>query len=288
MRRKLLNTILNTFLALFVALVVWIVLRIFVIASFRIPTRSMSPTLWEGDYVLVNKLVYGPRLFDLSAAMRGERLEVFRLPGWRLVRRGDVVVFHEPYPRMEEKMEMHLLKYFVKRCVGLPGDSLSIQNGYYQVAGLPDTVGYLPAQKRFSREIPMAFGEEDDRCFPFDTIVDWNVKNFGPLYIPKAGDEIALTRKHIALYRFLIEWELGERLALRDTLLYVGSRRLDTYRFRKNYYFMAGDNVEDSRDSRYWGLVPGDFIVGKACWIWKSVVPSSGEWRLARSLKKID
>lgn len=282
------NFCLDLFLALFAVFVAWMAVRVFIIASFRIPTQSMLPTLWEGDYVLVNKLVYGPRLFDLSAAMRGRRVEVYRLPGFRPIRRGDVVVFHEPYPRMEEKMEMHLLRYLVKRSVGIPGDSLLIRNGFYKVVGLTDTVGYLPAQKSWSRVPLKVSNRRDYRCFPFDTIVDWTVKGLGPLYIPKVGDEITLTRKHIALYRFLIEWELGEQLTLCDTSLYIGNRRLDRYRFKKNYYFMAGDNVEGSRDSRFFGLIPEDFIVGKVCRVWKSIIVGTDKWRWDRFMKKID
>lgn len=95
-------------------------------ATFRVPTDSMLPVIQPGDQLLVNKLVVGPRLFNLRKAMRGESVEISRLPGIRKIKRNDILVFHNPYPRNKEHMEMHLLKYYVKRCLALLGDTIAV------------------------------------------------------------------------------------------------------------------------------------------------------------------
>lgn len=83
---------------------------------------------------------------------------------------------------------MHILKYYVKRCVGLPGDTLSIENGIFKIKGYEGIVGNYISQEAISKRKNETFEKEVLRCFPYDTIFDWNIKTFGPLYIPKAGD----------------------------------------------------------------------------------------------------
>jgi signal peptidase I len=153
--------------------IVFICLRVFIFASFKIPSDSMSPSLTTGDNVLVFKptmgetvrkliakaflfgylseherkyatlqsliLVFGQaggRLFNLFATLRGERVTVYRVPGIRKLRRNDVVVFNFPHPRDWDKIEMHIMKYYIKRCIGLPGDMLSIRNGFFEIRGV--------------------------------------------------------------------------------------------------------------------------------------------------------
>lgn len=85
----------------------------------------------------------------------------------------------------------------------------------------------------------------------------------------------------------MIEWERQERLKCKNNHVYIGDRILSEYCFQKNYYFMAGDKVENSKDSRYWGLLPEEYIVGKACRIWKSVDENRGAVRWDRIWKTI-
>lgn len=86
----------NLILAAAGLVVLWLFLLVFVYASFRIPTDSMEPTLVPGDYVLVNKLLIGPRLFNLTEALKGKRVNIRRLPGLYDIQRNDVLVFHFP------------------------------------------------------------------------------------------------------------------------------------------------------------------------------------------------
>lgn len=100
------------------AIVVFL-LQIITIASFRIPTDSMQPTLQPGDNILVNKNIMGARIFDIWEVAEEKEVEIYRLPGLGKVKRNDVLVFHYPYPHKNDSLSMHLLKYYVKRCIAL-------------------------------------------------------------------------------------------------------------------------------------------------------------------------
>lgn len=244
----------------------FVVMQIFLFSSFKIPSNSMEPGLIAGDYVLVNKLIPGARLFNVFASLRGEQVQIVRLPGLREIRRNDVVVFNYPYPNNLDRIEMHMMKYYIKRCLGLPGDSLSIVNGYYRVNGIFEPVGNIEGQELFSVQSNKMLKDAGLYwSFPKDSLISWNVKNFGPLYLPRKGDVIDMNRENISIYRKLIEWETGQKL----------DPRIVSYTFQKNYYFVAGDRIEDSQDSRYWGLLPEEFIVGKATFIWRSMNPQT-------------
>lgn len=257
----------------------FVVMQIFLFSSFKIPSNSMEPGLIAGDYVLVNKLIPGARLFNVFASLRGEQVQIVRLPGLREIRRNDVVVFNYPYPNNLDRIEMHMMKYYIKRCLGLPGDSLSIVNGYYRVNGIFEPVGNIEGQELFSVQSNKMLKDAGLYwSFPKDSLISWNVKNFGPLYLPRKGDVIDMNRENISIYRKLIEWETGQKL----------DPRIVSYTFQKNYYFVAGDRIEDSQDSRYWGLLPEEFIVGKATFIWISMNPQTRGVRWDRICSRIE
>ena len=257
----------------------FVVMQIFLFSSFKIPSNSMEPGLIAGDYVLVNKLIPGARLFNVFASLRGEQVQIVRLPGLREIRRNDVVVFNYPYPNNLDRIEMHMMKYYIKRCLGLPGDSLSIVNGYYRVNGIFEPVGNIEGQELFSVQSNKMLKDAGLYwSFPKDSLISWNVKNFGPLYLPRKGDVIDMNRENISIYRKLIEWETGQKL----------DPRIVSYTFQKNYYFVAGDRIEDSQDSRYCGLLPEEFIVGKATFIWRSMNPQTRGVRWDRICSRIE
>ena len=257
----------------------FVVMQIFLFSSFKIPSNSMEPGLIAGDYVLVNKLIPGARLFNVFASLRGEQVQIVRLPGLREIRRNDVVVFNYTYPNNLDRIEMHMMKYYIKRCLGLPGDSLSIVNGYYRVNGIFEPVGNIEGQELFSVQSNKMLKDAGLYwSFPKDSLISWNVKNFGPLYLPRKGDVIDMNRENISIYRKLIEWETGQKL----------DPRIVSYTFQKNYYFVAGDRIEDSQDSRYWGLLPEEFIVGKATFIWRSMNPQTRGVRWDRICSRIE
>ena len=112
--------------------------------------------------------------------------------------------------------------------------------------------------------------------------------NFGPLYVPKANDHLTVTEENIALYKNLIQYETDKIISVKGNTIFLDGKILKSYTFKLNYYFMAGDYVFDSKDSRYWGLLPEDHIVGKASIIWKSRDPITGNYRFKRFFKAVE
>ncbi|MGV8096489.1 MAG: signal peptidase I [Mangrovibacterium sp.] len=286
--RKIGRTIFNLVYWLCIGIIFLIFTQIFLFSSYKIPSDSMGPNLIKGDNILVFKPIPGARLFDIFALLKGKQVNIFRLPGIKKIQRNDIVVFNFPYPNNWNKTEMDIMIYYVKRCVALPGDTFRINNGIYQVNGIDDyPLGNVTAQKMISKRGKESFEKGIYHTFPFDSIIQWNIKDFGPLYVPKAGDVIMMNRTNYCLYKKLIEWEQHNSLRYKDSSVWLSDQIITTYRFKENYFFMAGDRPENSKDSRYWGLLPEAYIAGKACMIWKSVDPYTGRFRWNRFLKGI-
>lgn len=266
----------------------FIILRVFVFGSYKIPTDSMEPAIVPGDYVLVNKLAYGARLFNLFDAVEGKKVNIRRVAGFTKVKNNDVVVFHIPHPNTWDKIEMNMSKYFIKRCIGIPGDTVRVVNGIYTVnRDTAKRLGNYRDQLIMGNKTKEMFPEGVYHTFPWDSTLNWNIKDFGPLYIPRKGDKVKLDRKNVLLYKKIIEWEKGHLLTLVNDTLRDKEIPMMDYIFAHDYYFMGGDKVENSQDSRYWGLLPDDLIVGKASLVWKSIDPYSNAFRWDRLIKKI-
>ena len=148
---NILNWSVNLVLISFTLIALWFFCQVFLFTSFHIPSDSMEPELIEGDAILVYKPILGARLFNLSATMRIEQVDIYRLPGFRKVKRNDVLVFNFPHPNSWEKIEMHILKYYIKRCIGLPGDTLSIQQGIFNVNNDNIPLGNIQSQQQIGR-----------------------------------------------------------------------------------------------------------------------------------------
>ena len=285
---KLVRKLISLFFSLCVFFSIGCFVLVTTIASFRIPTDSMQPTLQPGDNILVNKGIMGARIFDIWDAAEEKEVEIHRLPGLGKVKRNDVLVFHYPYPHRNDSLSMHLLKYYVKRCIALPGDTMGIRKGHYYIKGINEQIGNIEAQKRIEK-----LQKENTRgivmdAYPWDKYIDWTIQDFGPLHVPARGQTVAMDSTAVKLYRNLIEWEQNEKLTFQGKDVFLGDSLIQKYCFLENYYFMGGDYMENSKDSRYWGLLPEPYIVGVATRIWKSVDNSTGRIRWDRVMKRIE
>ena len=99
---------------------------------------------------------------------------------------------------------------------------------------------------------------------------DWSLDNYGPIYIPQEGKSVKLDSVSLPLYKRIITEYEGNKLELKGTDIYINDKKVDSYTFKQNYYWMMGDNRHRSEDSRYWGYVPENHIVGKPIFIWMS------------------
>lgn len=252
--------------------------------TFIIPSDSMSPTLLPGDKVRVDKTIFGARLYT-SLDFTDGRMESVRTRGRRGLRYNDIVVFN--YPVNDKGRIGFKMNYvYVKRVVALPGDTISfvhsrpVNSRYKGVLGLPE------AQRRLE--------ETPDSLIPWyamrNILVEWSVlgytiKNIPPVYVPRRGDILRMDDwRKVEIYRRTIEWETGRRLTWdreRSQCLSDGWP-MPYYHFHKNYYFVCGDMAYGSKDSRYWGFVPEEYIVGVVDRVVESHHPATGRERKER------
>lgn len=227
--------------------------RIFIAERFRIPSESMYPTLVPGDKVWVNKLLFGGRIYRSFKFENHAPLKCFRMPGIRKIHPGDVICFNYPLGYDEwTKIEFKINYVYCKRVLGTPGDTVGINDGVNWNNNYKGTIGVLENQLAV-RNTPdsVLWREKYMAAMPF-TMPKWTMKNLGPLYVPAKGVSIELDSVGRAIYGPVIEYETGS----------WPDSNIISYTFVHNYYFALGDNSLESNDSRYWGFIPEDFIIG--------------------------
>jgi signal peptidase I len=227
--------------------------RIFILERFKIPSNSMSPTLVSGDNIWVNKLKFGARIYTSFDFEDHAPLKCFRMPGLRKIRPGDVICFNFPLGYNQWTVIEFKINYvYCKRVVGTPGDTIGVKDGITWNNNYPGTIGILEKQMEI-HDTPdsILWRTALMGTMPF-TRPMWTVKNFGPLYIPEKGVTIELDSVGRAIYGPVIEYETGS----------WPMDNMTSHTFKNNYYFAFGDNSLDSQDSRYWGFIPEDFIIG--------------------------
>lgn len=263
MGKRSVNYIFNFIISVSLIYGLWLLMRVCVFDYFTIPTDSMYPTLKSGDKVIVNKLLMGARIYtDFDFNTQGQELKSFRLKGLRRVKHNDIVVFNIPV--YNDSIQFVINKNMCKRVVAVPGDSLSIVDGYYKNNNYERTLGSGIMQQKL-RETPdsLLYGIVLN-AYPFDETVGWKIRLLGPMYIPRKDDVINLTPNEAVIYRRILQWELGKEITWNRQIneVYADKKLIKRHVFKHNYYFCAGDNVLDSDDSRYWGLVPEEYIIG--------------------------
>lgn len=375
-----------------------------------IPTSSLEKTLLVGDFLFVSKFHYGARVpmttvafpmvhdtipkLKIRSYLNKPQLPYLRLPGFQKVKRNDIVVFNWPADTVEQffvKTDKYIRKpidkksNYVKRCVGLPGDTFEIRDGYIFINGeksiMPDRakpqyhyivksdkgvstktlleagsrefmrtfVGQFRSQQEFDAVLPFIrnivnndrqgsvtfvteskgvpvevlkkngisltevadferevnLTEEEaeklktftgiqsverritpkgtrDGVFPNNKDYSWNLDNFGPLYIPQKGKTIDISVSNLPLYKKVIEEYEGNALEVSGNQVLINGQPASTYTFKQDYFWMMGDNRHRSEDSRYWGFVPENHIVGKPVFIWLSlegINDGLGNWK---------
>jgi signal peptidase I len=157
-------------------------------------------------------------------------------------------------------------------------DYMAIPGGFV-VSTTPETAAKL-TQNSFIQQVVLEKrdkGQFSPQIFPHDSRFEWNEDWFGPLWIPKKGVTVALTAENTPLFSdIILKYEDNEGVELKDGKIWQNGTIMTSYTFQQNYYFMMGDNRHNSADSRFWGYVPEDHVVGKALIIWMSLDPNKG------------
>ena len=384
----------------------------YVMQPYTIPTSSLEKTLLVGDYLFVSKFHYGarfpstmvaaPMLHDslptsfigkknIKSYLKKPQLPYLRIPGFQKIKRNDIVVFNWPVDTLAHWIDpskgidykpLDKKTNYVKRCVGIAGDTLEVRDGYVYINGerniLPDRAklqfynmiysskGLSTSKlerytsKEFERKFVISFtsqeqyravmnyvienpenvkdnqykittsdggipqqiinayrldikevstfkrkanitdeiaeklrkdsevdsvikviepkGVLDRNVFPSVASLGWNTDNYGPIYIPKEGTTVTLDKNSLPFYKRIIGEYEHNQLDVIGEHIFINGKKANSYTFKQDYYWMMGDNRQNSLDARSWGYVPFDHVVGKPVLIWFSIENGKVRW----------
>ena len=131
---------------------------------------------------------------------------------------------------------------------------------------------------------------ESGKTYPVNANTGWTRDNYGPVWIPAKGQKVTLTMDNIAIYERPIRVYENNELIVKDGKIFINGKETNEYTFQMDYYWMMGDNRHNSLDSRYWGFVPEDHVVGKPIFIWLSINPEDlgPKIRWSRMFRMVD
>lgn len=253
---------------IFGAIIVVMFINGAIVASFVVPTGSMENTVMTGDFLFVNKFIYGPTTPQLIPFLNIP-LPFYKFPGFKEPEKNDVIVFI--YPGDRDQVKPTEFVYYLKRCVATAGDSIEISNKRLYVNGKEIS---LPEFGRYDRNLPIYPGDKQ-RTFPPGA--NYTRDNYGPLKVPKKGDIIKLEPDNIRQWDVFITRE-GHEVTSTSSSVYIDGEAVSSYEVKRDYCFALGDNRDNSLDSRYWGFVPYDNVVGSPIvvyWSWNTDIPLS-------------
>jgi signal peptidase I len=268
------------FKSLILLLIVLAIIKGFFIDFYKIPTGSMEKTLLIGDYIMINKFSY---VISTPHNIPFTEIDIphINLLNIKKPAINDVIVFEFP-GQLNEFYPPYPIN-FVKRLAGQPGDTVEIIDRVLYVNKVPIL---NPSGNVFNTEI-IKKGKKDPNLFALGK--NWNIDNYGPVRVPKRGDIIELTHDNIGCWGNMINRELERKtVSTEGSVITIDGTPVKNYTIRKDYYFMLGDNREDSMDSRYWGFVPSDAIIGKALivyWSWDPFISIVNFNELIKSIK---
>ncbi len=249
-------------------LVSFLFLNSFVLASFEVPTGSMENEIMAGDFLFVNKFLYGgstPRVIPFTNV----RLPWFRVPEIRDVERGDVIVFEFP-GQLEETQSPEFL-FYLKRALALSGDTIEVRN---RVVFVNHEKAPIPRNMKFNSPNIQPPGFARPGVFPKGA--PYNDDNWGPVVVPSKGDVIQLSPENFEQWRVFIGREGHKLLVNEKGELTIDGVVSSTYTVERNYIFGMGDNRDNSLDSRFWGFIPEENIIGTPMivyWSWDPNIP---------------
>lgn len=248
------------------SLLIVMVINGILIASFVVPTGSMEDEVMPGDFLFVNRFIYGGSS-PQTIPFFNIPLPYFTLPGLRDPEKGDVIVFI--FPGNKDQVKSSEFQYYLKRCVATAGDTLMIRDNQVIVNNVPQP---LPVNAKFD-SICCKTARSDD---PFRTFPDgarFTRDNWGPMRIPKKGDVILLNDSTYRAWRIFVMRE-GHEIEREGEIVKIDGQPTTSYTVERDYCFGMGDNRWNSEDSRYWGFIPMDDVIGTPLivyWSWPVV-----------------